>query len=365
MVDFIPGLELAGLFYKEAVMPILDSRYPGLAHSAALMGPGSEVLGFDSALSRDHGWGPRVDVFLSREDHTLLAGEIREALGLELPFTFHGYSTHFEEVPDEPGTVVPGVARSRPINHGVCIRTLDTFLRQYTGLPSEGELLLRDWLTIPEQKLRTLVAGAIYHDALGVLGPMRERLSYYPHDLWLYLLSAQWQRIGQEEPFVGRAGIAGDEAGSAVIAARLVHDLMRLCMLMERKYAPYSKWFGSAFARLKCAPLLMPVLQRVLRADDWQDREDGLCLAYSMAATLHNDLGITAPVPTEVSQFYSRPFHVIHGESIALAIWECIEDAEVRALPYGVGKIDQYLDSTDILSNTDHSRRLRSLYSEQ
>ena len=71
------------------------------------------------------------------------------------------------------------------------------------------------------------------------------------------------------------------------------------------------------------------------------------------------------PVPTEVSQFYSRPFRVIHGESVARAIWECIEDDEVRALPYGVGKIDQYVVSTDILSNTDRSRRLRCLYAEE
>lgn len=79
------------------------------------------------------------------------------------------------------------------------------------------------------------MSGVVYHDGLNVLEPMRERFAYYPHDLWLYLLSAQWQRIGQEEPFVGRAGIVGDELGSAVIAARLVHDIMQLCFLMGKR----------------------------------------------------------------------------------------------------------------------------------
>ena len=61
---FIPGLDLARLFYTEAVRPLLDQECPGLAHSAALIGSGSEVLGFDSLRSTDHNWGPRLQIFL-------------------------------------------------------------------------------------------------------------------------------------------------------------------------------------------------------------------------------------------------------------------------------------------------------------
>lgn len=46
MSEFIPGLTLCGDFYREAVRPILDDAFPGLPHSAALIGSGSEVLGF-------------------------------------------------------------------------------------------------------------------------------------------------------------------------------------------------------------------------------------------------------------------------------------------------------------------------------
>jgi hypothetical protein len=79
---------------------------------------------------------------------------------------------------------------------------------------------------------------------------------------------------------------------------------------------------------------------------------------------MHNGLGITEPVPTKVSPFHSRPFIVIHADAIAKAIWEAIEDGEVRALPYGVGKVDQVVDSTDVLSHTARCRRLASLYGE-
>jgi len=364
MHEFIPGIELAGLYYGEAVRPILETHYPGLVHSAGLIGTGSEVLGFDTEMSTDHNWGPQVMLFLSDEDHARIAQDLGRTLGYELPFTFRGYPTHFEEAPNDPGSVVPKVAESRPINHRVHITSLLSFVQRYTGIQLDEELTVLDWLTVPEQRLKTLVAGAVYHDGLNVLGPMRRKLAYYPHDVWLYLLSAQWQRIGQEEPFVGRAGIIGDEVGSAVIAARLVRDLMRLAMLMEKEYAPYSKWFGSVFAQLNCADRLTPILEDALRSREWPERERGLVTAYEIMAIMHNNLRITEPVPERVSQFYNRPFMVIQGESIARAIWEAINDKEVKTLPYGVGKVDQYVDSTDILSHTERFRKLGALYIE-
>ena len=70
------------------------------------------------------------------------------------------------------------------------------------------------------------------------------------HDLWLHLMACQWQRIGQEEAFPGRCAEAGDDVGSAIVTARLARDLMRLALLLNRRYPPYSKWLGTAFARL-------------------------------------------------------------------------------------------------------------------
>ena len=64
-VDHISGLELSRRFYWEAVRPLLDDYAPGLPHAAALIGPGSEVLGFDDLTSTDHHWGPRVLLFLA------------------------------------------------------------------------------------------------------------------------------------------------------------------------------------------------------------------------------------------------------------------------------------------------------------
>jgi hypothetical protein len=59
---FVPGLQLSRAFYAEAVRPLLDEEFPGLRHAAARLGPGSEVLGFDTERSTDHDWGPRLEL---------------------------------------------------------------------------------------------------------------------------------------------------------------------------------------------------------------------------------------------------------------------------------------------------------------
>jgi hypothetical protein len=154
----------------------------------------------------------------------------------------------------------------------------------------------------------------------------------------------------------------GDEIGSQVIAARLVRDVMRLCFLIERRYAPYPKWFGTAFARLDCAAALLPPLQAALRADSWRERERALGTAYEGVAALHNALRLTDPLPAQVSPFHGRPFNVIHGERFAAALKATIHDELLRRIPFDIGAVDQWSDSTDLLAARSLRERLRLLY---
>jgi hypothetical protein len=153
----VGGLELSRRFYREVVQPLLNRHFGPSTHTAALIGTGSEVLGFDTERSTDHDWGPRLPLFLGPGDIDRYGEAIDTMLAERLPATY---------------------------------------------------------------------------------------------DVWRYVLACQWQRVSQEEAFVGRCGEVGDELGSAVTCARLVRDLMRLTLLMARRYPPYGKWLGSAFARL-------------------------------------------------------------------------------------------------------------------
>ena len=163
---------------------------------------------------------------------------------------------------------------------------------------------------------------------------------------------------------MGRAGIVGDETGSAIIASRLVRDLMRLCFLMERVYAPYAKWFGTAFQELDCAAPLASHLRAALLADTWPARERALVPAYEIIASLHNALGITSPLPTTARRFFGRPFHVIALHGFADAIVAEIRDVSVRRLcerPL-VGGLDQFSDSTDLIDNPEFRDVLKQLF---
>src|SRR5574341_143759 len=234
MPDFIPGLRLGQLFYLEAVKPILNKILPGLRYSAALIGSGSEILGFDTEMSTDHDWGPRLMLFLREDDYHQHRMAIDEGLRNELPPRFYDYSTNFTPPdPADHNTQELQEVDSGPINHRVVILTMRSFFLDYLDFDIQKSIKPADWLTFPEQKLRAITTGAVYHDRIG-LQAVRNRFTYYPHDVWLYMLASGWNRIGQEEHLMGRAGIIGDEIGSGIIGARLERDVMRLCFLMEK-----------------------------------------------------------------------------------------------------------------------------------
>ena len=65
---------------------------------------------------------------------------------------------------------------------------------------------------------------------------------------------------------------------------------------MERQYAPYPKWFGTAFMRLNPGPELSPILRQALRAETYQERGEALAEAYEYLAVKHNALAITKPI---------------------------------------------------------------------
>ncbi len=357
-MNFTNGLTLSESFYREAASPILDNYWTDLRYAAALIGAGSEVLGYDDPQSTDHHWGPRFLLFLSDEDYPQ-AHAISATLANHLPREFLGYPTGFGP-PDEYGVRMPQVGESGPVDHMIHITTVRSFCEWYLGCNPLSEMSPDDWLVLSENKLLSFTAGRVFHDSLGELATARQRLSHYPHEVWLYVLASEWRKIAQEEHLMGRAGSTGDELGSALIAARLVHSLMRLCFLMNKRYAPYPKWFGTAFQELDIAGELVPILSAVLRADSWKEREAQLSRAYAIVAARHNTLGITPPLPERVSAFYSRPFQVIHGDVFVQAILAAMEDRELAARP-PIGSVNQFLDSTDIVTNTGLCIKLRAL----
>jgi hypothetical protein len=140
-----------------------------------------------------------------------------------------------------------------------------------------------------------------------------------------------------------------------VVTARLVRDLMRLSLLIDRTYPPYSKWLGTAFTR-SGAPE-GDALRSALAATAWRGRERHLMAAYESMAVRHNALGLTAPVDPRVRPFHDRPFRVLDAGRFADALTAGITDPELRGRPR-TGAIDQFADNTDVLGDRGRSRAL-------
>jgi hypothetical protein len=342
--SFIPGIELARRYWHDAVAPIIDELLPGVPRAAARIGAGSDVLGFDTERSTDHGWGPRV-VVLFDDDGILERDrriELLKAVDERIPASFLGYPTRF------------AAAEGDPERHQVTLTTVREWFMLAIGFDPRETISDGDWLAAPSQLLLESTTGAVFEDTSGEFTRARERLLWYPDDVWLYVLACQWRRVDQEEPFVGRTGEVGDDLGSAVITARLVRDLMRLCFLIERRYAPYAKWLGTAFGRLDCGPTLSPMLREALAATDWRARDAALVPAYEHIAAKFNTLGLTDPQEPSVRYFYGRPFRVLGAGRFVDA---CMAQTPLRRLGYA-GSIDQLADSTDILSSAAAARRV-------
>lgn len=311
------GLELCARFYDEVVRPQI-----AVPHSAAVLGRGSEVLGYDDAMSTDHNCEARVLLFTDEE------------IELQVPPEFAGRATLTE------------------------VHTIRGYFRQQLGWDPVRDPSVAEWFTFPEQNLLMTTAGAVFHDDLG-LQDVRDRLAYYPDDVWRYLMIAAWWRVHPEMNTVGRIGYVGDELGSSLLGAQLVQDLMRLCFLIERQYAPYPKWFGTAFARLPCGPALIPLFQDVLRTSTWQQREEALRAAYRAIGELHNQREITPAVELEVGALWDRPFQVVWGDFPG-ALSAAIQDPVVRRIAdrWPTGGIDQV---RDVVRRVDDRRQLLAL----
>lgn len=341
------GLRLSERYFRGVVEPLLDGAFLGLRYGAARLGDGSEVLGYDTDMSADHNYGPTVQVILDPADFGR-AGELMAMLDAQLPETFEGWPIRYE-CAGRPHRAEGSLTGA----HGVELRTLPALLMRQIGIGHDSPDIA-DWLAIPEQRLLTLTAGAVFRDDHGTLADMRRRLGYFPQDVWLARLAAQWARIGEERAFVGRTGDLGDDLGSRLVAARLVHDLMRIAFLVERRYAPYAKWFGTAFQQLDCAPQLGPMLERLLATADWQLREAEIANAAQMLAQMQVERGVPGATPPRIEGYFTRPFQVINADEIAAALTGAIGDAQLRALP--AGAVDQFADATPILTRPGLSR---------
>lgn len=91
---------------------------------------------------------------------------------------------------------------------------------------------------------------------------------------------------------------------------------------------------------------------------------------YEIIAQMHNALGLTEPMEIIPSRFYSRPYLKLQPASIITEMRAAIKDPMVKSILTNdtkgiIGSVDQWADSTDILSNTRLCHKLQQFYLEK
>lgn len=347
--EFVPGLQLVGSFYKDIVAPMLT----GTDHAAALVGEGSEVLGYDSVRSTDHSWGPRLSLFV---EPSVVTG-LQEDLATRLPEQYEGWPVRFYSW------------RTAQVEHHVEVTTVEAWIQALLGFDPRDGVQAAAWLATSQQVLLQITGGAVFHDDLGELSKIRELLRWYPADVWLWLMACQWSLIARDEALVGRTAEAGDELGSRLMAARLARDLMRQCFLQEQRYAPYDKWLAAAFKRLRAASVVD--VDGLVGAAEFSGREKALVKSVEAVAERHNKLKVTPRLGTSADDFdvgiagARRPYRVLNANRFAGACQEAIADVHLRRLEL-IGSIDQLTHASDLLINfTDWPKRLLNVYEDR
>ncbi|MER7250756.1 DUF4037 domain-containing protein [Kribbella sp. NPDC000426] len=338
-MSFRSAAEIGVGFHRDVIAPLVGD----VGYAAGLLGWGSDVLGYDTDRSTDHGWGPRAVVLVDASE----VERVRKAVDDGLPDEYDGHAVRF------------GWDSQEPVHH-VTVTTLGEWLRGQLGFDASQGIGIADWLVTPQQQLLGVVAGEVYADD-GRLAAVRDALAWYPDQIWRWLLACQWSRIAQEKAFVQRTYEVGDELGSRVVTARLVRDVMRLALLQARTYAPYTKWLGTAFARLDHTDGLDQALADATTAVRFADREQALVTAYELVARRHNTLAITEHIDPTPRPYFTRPAQVIDAGRFVHACLATVTDQAVARCGL-IGSIDQFADNTDVLSNPAAFRKFTAVY---
>lgn len=233
ILDHMNGIELSRHFFEETIYPILANEYASLLPeiAAGLLGAGSEVLGFDDAISHDHNYCPRVVIWVA-DDHFAQVGQaLRQRLVAAAPSHYRGYPlldhefVQFIEVAPRVG-----------------------FFQRFLGvaaLPTTNQA----WLKLDEQRLLEVTAGPIFFDPQGRLHAITAQLAFYPDAVRYFLLRQGFVRLS-EVGAIARTIRRGDHIATALYRAWFVYFAVKLLHLQQRRYCPYRKWMGRSLAQL-------------------------------------------------------------------------------------------------------------------
>lgn len=331
---FIPGLKLNKGFYFDIIKPLIDKQYPDLRYAAALVGHCSDVFGFDDYKSTDHVWGPRLQIFLEEENFIDVKTKLDTLFKYNLPFEYKGFPTNYKAVEGWTNNGYMQYKNTYPINHFVEINTVNSFFNNDIVVNQHREIDFKDWISFPIQHLLELTSGEVFYDGIGDLTKARQAIQFFPRNVLLLRLFILWKSINEEQAFIGRCAEKDDRIGESIITNRIINKLMKICFYYEKKYYPYSKWFGVAFKRLEISSAISDLIETAIASPERKEREAALCNLYIKIIEKHNSISLTSYVEPKIINYYSRGYLGFDSEIILKELsseinWSNIKDIDL------------------------------------
>jgi hypothetical protein len=225
-----------------------------------LLRGGSDVFGADDDISQGHEWGPRFTVLLTVEDFLEAGPELEVTLREKLPTEFLGFTR-------EGWVAFPC---------GRWVYSIPQYIAWRTGGYSRPPRDAHAWQRIPEHDLFTLTMGKLFYDPLGAATQALDAFAYYPAEVWHKRLIESCIRLSSVEN-ITRCMRRGDEVAAQLYIGHTLEESLKLCHLINKRYAPYRKWLYWSFTRLpKLASEMRPFVERSTLAVSLSERRDAM-----------------------------------------------------------------------------------------
>ncbi len=224
----ITGLELSRKYYEQYGRPMIHEMFPEYEDRIAvgLVGEGSECFGFDDEISRDHDFGPGFCMWLAKEDYKKIGKKLQKEYDM-LPKEFGGFRR----------------LETAKADKRVGVFTVGKFYKRFLGIkraPKTDE----EWLLIDEAGLCHATNGEVFADGLGGFSYIRQQLNqYYPDRVWRLRIAQTAALMSQSGQYnFPRMLERGDTVTASVYLSQFIENTMKMLYLLNRRYAPYTKW---------------------------------------------------------------------------------------------------------------------------
>ena len=238
----ITGLELCRRYYEEYGKPMIAEKFHAYESVIAvgLVGKGSDCFGFDDMQSRDHDFGPRFVMWVTKKVYDQIGVELEAAyealpnsfMGVQRVETFHGR--------DRAGVMIIEDFYKNTLGFDL----IGTLLQADGKLGKENLDTIKCWLSVQDYALAAAVNGEVFRDDEGIFTKYRDRLlAYYPKAAWYRKIAQTCALFSQNGQYnLPRMRKRGQLVSAELAKAECVKQAMKLYYLLNRKYAPHDKW---------------------------------------------------------------------------------------------------------------------------